>query len=318
MKEHQAREIIFETRIKELLQNSGYLSIIEDKVYGRSGEHGIYSYAKINIATAFVHPVRVLCQYKYYAKNKVELAHIRDFEGVMADVSECNYAMKSYSPNRAGMNIADRYTNIGCFFSVTAFSRAAQEYAWAHNIFLMSFEKIEILQPMLDDIEKFVESLNENTITNITRDELIDGYYNYCKSNSLKYCNIKGGIAVLNGSYPVLMLGANDWLTAISDEADMSENGRVIVEQTVRTKNQFETKFDVTLKETNLEFSVPNAVMEKLMERRDNNTKKGVVFNVEIPYITKKGKKGFAFMEVYIEGFSKDEYGYEQITFFDY
>lgn len=316
MKEHQAREIIFELRMKELLQNSGYISVIDEKVYGRSSNHGIFSFAQVNIPTAFVYPVRMLCQYKYYAKNKVELAHIRDFSGIIADVSECNYAMKNYSPNRLSTNIADRYTDAGCFFSVTSFSRAAQEYAWAHNIFLMSFEKIEILQSMLEDIEQFVEELNENTITNLTRNELIEGYFNHCERNGLNYSNIQGGLAILNGVYPVLMLGTNDWLNSLIDESRASENGRVVVEQAIRTKNQFETKFDVRLKEVNLEFSVPNVIMEKMMERRDNNTKKGVVFNVEIPYLTKKGKKGFASMEIYIEGFSRDEYGYEQISLF--
>lgn len=316
MKEHQAREIIFETKIKRMLQDSGYISIIDDKVYGRSGDHGIFSYAQVNIPMAFVFPVRMLCQYKCYAKNKVELSHIRDFGGIMADVSECNYAMKNYTSGKSGINISDRYTDAGCYFSITAFTRAAQEYAWAHNIFLMCFEKIEILQPMLKDIEEFVGNLNENTITNITRDELIAGYENDCINKEINYNNIQGVVAILNGVYPVLMIGVNDWLSSVIIESEMSETGRVVVEQTVRSKNQFETKFDVTLKEVNAEFSVPNVIMEKMMERKDNHTKQGIIFEIEIPYVKRKGKKGFASMELFIEGFSRDEYGFEQISFF--
>lgn len=316
MKEHQAREIIFETKIKRMLQDSGYISVVDDKVYGRSGDHGIFSYAQVNIPMAFVFPVRLLCQYKCYAKNKVELSHIRDFGGIMADVSECNYAMKNFLPKKSGVNISDRYTDAGCYFSVTAFSRAAQEYAWAHNIYMMSLEKIEILQPMLKNIEEFVTNLNENTINNITRDELIAGYENYCANHGFNYDNIQAVVAILNGVYPVLMFGANDWLSSIIFESEMSESGRVVVEQTVRSQNQFETKFDVTLKEVNAEFSVPNVIIEKMMERRDNNTKKGVIFEVEVPYVKNKGKKGFASMELFIDGFSKDEYGYEQISLF--
>lgn len=316
MKEHQAREIIFETRVKKLLQDSGYISVVDGKVYGRSGDHNIYSYAKVNIPSAFVYPVRMLCKYKYYAKNKVELAHIRDFGGIMADVSECNYAVKNYAYMNSGINIADRYTDAGCYFSVTAFSRAAQEYAWAHNIFLMSFEKIEALQPMMRSIEEFVGSLSESTITNITREELITGYKNFCEKNELTYDKIQGVVGILNGVYPVLMIGMNEWLDAVILESEQSEKGRVVVEQVVRTQNQFESKFDITLKEAKAEFAVPNVIVEKMMERRDNETKKGIIFEVEIPYISKKDKKGFASMELYLEGFSRDEYKFEQISFF--
>ena len=52
------------------------------------------------------------------------------------------------------------------------------------------------------------------------------------------------------------------------------------------------------------------------MERRDNSTKNGVVFNVDVPYITNKGKRGMASFEMIMDGFSRDQYGYNQISFF--
>ena len=64
----------------------------------------------------FLYPVRIICQYKYYAKNRVELNHIRDFGGIMADISEKNYTIKGEAKN-----IPDRYTYRGAFFSATAF-----------------------------------------------------------------------------------------------------------------------------------------------------------------------------------------------------
>mgnify|MGYP003283312799 FL=1 len=103
MKEHQAREYIFEEKVKKLLQDSRYISIIEE-VPGRSGYHDIHAYGRINVPTAFLYPVRIICQYKYYAKNRVELNHIRDFGGIMADISEKNYTIKGEAKN-----IPDRY-----------------------------------------------------------------------------------------------------------------------------------------------------------------------------------------------------------------
>ena len=94
MKEHQAREIIFEEKVKKLLQDSNYINIVEQNIPGRSSSHGINSYGKLNLPTAFIFPLRIIFQYKYYAKNKVELMHVRDFGGIIADISETNYAIQ--------------------------------------------------------------------------------------------------------------------------------------------------------------------------------------------------------------------------------
>lgn len=144
MKEHQAREIIFEEKVKKLLQDSNYINIVEQNIPGRSSSHGINSYGKLNLPTAFIFPLRIIFQYKYYAKNKVELMHVRDFGGIIADISETNYAIQGDMGN-----ICDRYNYTGCYFSATAFSREAQEYAWAHNIFMVSLERIGVMQPIL-------------------------------------------------------------------------------------------------------------------------------------------------------------------------
>ena len=49
--------------------------------------------------------------------------------------------------------------------------------------------------------------------------------------------------------------------------------------------------------ESSGEFSVPVAVLEKLMEREDNNTRDHVVFNVTF-HMLQKGRKIFISMEV--------------------
>ena len=38
--------------------------------------------------SAFTTPIRMICQYKFYAKNRVELSHIRDFYGIITDINE--------------------------------------------------------------------------------------------------------------------------------------------------------------------------------------------------------------------------------------
>ena len=63
------------------------------------------------------------------------------------------------------------------------------------------------------------------------------------------------------------------------------------------------------------EFSIPQAIVEKLMKREDNPTKENVIFNIDVPYLIKKGRKEYASMEVFLEGFEKNQYKYKQISF---
>ena len=164
MKEHQAREIIFEEKVKKLLQDSNYINIVEQNIPGRSSSHGINSYGKLNLPTAFIFPLRIIFQYKYYAKNKVELMHVRDFGGIVADISETNYAIQGDMGN-----ICDRYNYTGCYFSATAFSREAQEYAWAHNIFMVSLERIGVMQPILKNYSLVSDYMTGNAILEILK-----------------------------------------------------------------------------------------------------------------------------------------------------
>lgn len=310
MKEHQAREYIFEEKVKKLLQDSNYISIVEEEIPGRSAQHEIHAYGKINVPTAFIYPVRIICQYKYYAKNRVEINHIRDFGGIMADISERNYAIKGDVGN-----IADRFVYAGCYFSATAFSRDAQEYAWAHNIFMISLERMGVMQPILKKIDEFVAGLSETTINNITKEELLEGYEREVNEAELIP---EGAIGIVNGVYPVMLLGKKGWTTPVLEEAANSEIGRAYIDNVYRSENQFEANFELNFMESSAEFSLPIAVIEKLMERSDNNTRENVIFNIDIPFVNEKGKKEFVSLEVFMEGFNKGDYTNKQISFFNF
>lgn len=304
MKEHQAREYIFEEKVKKLLQDSGYISIVEKEVEGNSIFHDIYNYGLLNIPNAFGFPVRMICQYKFYAKNKVELAHIRDFYGILCDINENRFSKKGDNSNI--------YANVGCYFSATGFTRAAQEYAWSHNIFLVSFEKIDVFKPILENINEFVTGLSEVVINNITKEELLIGYD---KAVNEKNVLPDAVVGIVNNVYPVIICGNDGWSIPVIEEAQRSEVGKVYIEQVYRTENQFEVKFELTFMESVAEFSIPIVILEKLMNREDNPTRQNVIFNIDVPYVTKKGRKEFASMEVFLEGFEKNQYSYKQITF---
>ncbi|MGN0383790.1 MAG: hypothetical protein ACI4DS_05920 [Eubacterium sp.] len=305
LKEHQAREYIFETKVKKIIGGSGYVSIKDDKVLGRSGEHDVNACGVLNIPTAFVLPVRMIGQYKFYAKNKVELSHIRDFTGIMKDISESNFAKID-----GNKNTPNRYTDVGCYFSATGFTRPAQEYAWAHNIFLVSFERNNVVLPVLAQIQDFVSGLSETVITNITKSELLAGYKIFCKN----YGEVKlpqGAIGIVNGSYPVVLTGAEGW---VGELVKISKSGIATASKINRYVNQFESNFEITLENNSIvEFCVPNVIMEKLMAREDNPTLGECVFKLDIPFV-KKQQKGIISIDIIVDGFAKEEYSYQQLT----
>ena len=56
MKEHQAREYIFEKKVNKLLEDSGYVTIKEKEINGNSSQHGIYSYGILNMPCCELFP----------------------------------------------------------------------------------------------------------------------------------------------------------------------------------------------------------------------------------------------------------------------
>ena len=212
------------------------------------------------------------------------------------------------------VTLPDRYTYSGCFFSATAFTKEAQEYAWAHNVFMSSMERIVVMQPILKRIDKFVSNLTETTINNISKYELLQGYNREMNDKDL---NPEAVIGVVNGVYPVMIFGKRGWFKPVFEEALASEIGRAYIDSVYRSENQFEANFELNFMESSAEFSIPITILEKLMERVDNSTRENIIFNIDIPYVTNKGKKIFVSMEVFMEGFCRGEYINKQISFFD-
>lgn len=309
MKEHQAREIIFEQKVMELLESTGYIAIKRNEVSGRSGRHGVGAYGVFNFPTAFMYPARLIGQYKFYAKNKVELSHIRDFTGIMKDIAESNY-----NTTGGSKNTPNRYTDIGCYFSATGFTRAAQEYAWAHNIFMMSYERIAVLQPMLEHIQEFVSGLSENTINNITGDELLDGYSLYCKKQNQEPVCVEAVIGIANGVYPVMIFGTEGWFKEVITKELSVYGGELVADSASREENMFETAVELNFKGVRAQLSLPNVVLEKLAARSDNPTGGECMLKLEIPFADDRGRKSFIGTDVIIAGYDRLEYGYEQMS----
>ena len=128
----------------------------------------------------------------------------------------------------------------------------------------------------------------------------------------------EGAIGIINDVYPVMILGKNGWTKPVIEEATKSEINRAYIDSVYRSENQFEANFELNFMECSAEFSVPITVVEKLMNREDNETKNNVIFNIDIPFISDKGIKKFVSLEVFLEGFNRGDYTNKQISFFNF
>lgn len=181
--------------------------------------------------------------------------------------------------------------------------------------FMVSLERIGVMQPILKKIDYFVSGLSENIINNITKQELLEGYEREVDEENIIP---EGAIGIINDVYPVMILGKNGWTKPVIEEATKSEINRAYIDSVYRSENQFEANFELNFMECTAEFSVPITVVEKLMNREDNETKNNVIFNIDIPFISDKGIKKFVSLEVFLEGFNRGDYTNKQISFFNF
>ena len=152
MKSSQGRGYLLEAVIQDLLAQSGYYDIRTEKLPGRGADHQIDAYGVYSFPVPYIYPLRIISEVKFYKEN-IGLPKIRDFVGVMKDISECYFMVNNEQ------NQKYRYNDIGCFFSATDFTRDAENYAWAQNIFLVSFKKNPNLEGILNEIDSYIPDL---------------------------------------------------------------------------------------------------------------------------------------------------------------
>lgn len=157
MKDYQARGYIFESIIWDVLLNNGYTNPEPERtIRGRGAWHQIDAYGYLTYPIPFVYPIRLLSEAKCYKKGKkVDLPAVRNFVGVIKDVSEY------YIVNDDKTHDSKRFTDVGCIFSSSPFTEDAQNYAWAHNIRLVPFTTNEF-QIIIQVINGYVESIKSN------------------------------------------------------------------------------------------------------------------------------------------------------------
>jgi hypothetical protein len=171
----QARGALLEEAILFLLEKVGYetidkhTSIIDDSlragssgldVRGRGAWHQIDALASFRSSPAFMYPLRLMVEAKCYkASRPVGIEVARNSVGVLKDISENYFTMHS----RGGVSSqAPRFNYHAAIFSTSGYTSGATAYAVAHQIFLIQYKNLPVIQPLIDAIMVF----DDDCITN--------------------------------------------------------------------------------------------------------------------------------------------------------
>jgi hypothetical protein len=235
----QLRGMLLEEAILYLLRASGY-KIIDSKngdetlddshpaglaVKGRGGRHQIDAIADFTVTPPFSHPQRLLLEAKCY-NRAIGLDVARNAFGVLRDVEEF------WVPSPTMALLKKRYHYQYAIASINGFSQDAQEYAYAHDIYLLALERASYFLQVTEAINAFDDNNDEiaiprekrwlhqlrisirenlkeqwnqipNTVNEIAQ-VLLSRYLNACRDVG------SGIIALLNGRFPVILIPSPD------------------------------------------------------------------------------------------------------------
>ena len=283
MTKEQAGGYLFEYVVREMLRQSGFVDVSQDRLEGRGAYHQIDAFGTLHIPTPFVHPIRLICEAKWY-KKKIGLPVVRNFVGVIKDISE-NYWFRK-------KDVTDRFTDSGCIFSLSSFSRDAQDYAWAQNIFLVSFSGVNVLSGLRQAIDGFLK----NNVRlwrggTASKDELLKEFHESFLGNFSRDTSLVVG--TLDGIYPVIIAGKKELIGALRNAVDQG-TFKLVAIKTFREAGDGYTTFnadiDLGRELTRIEFCLPNALAKRLIRVVKKSVSGDKIFFIDVPVVIPDGE----------------------------
>ncbi|MCK5320808.1 hypothetical protein KAJ61_05495 [Candidatus Parcubacteria bacterium] len=288
MEKQQAGGYIFEFLILRLLKKLKYVSLSQKHLRGRGALHQIDATGIFSLPIPFVYTLRLICEAKY--RDKVGLGEIRNFVGVMKDISE-NYFIKNSGERK------QRYTDVGCFFGKDSFSEFAQDYAWAHNIYIVSFSGIRDLMPLVDAINYYLDNFHQGSRNKEeTIDDFVDKIFRSNEDNIKKLKNKIDNknliVATLNSTYPVIFFANNRLLKKLHKRMDNKESNNDNIPDAIKTarrraEDQLSYIFTVEILGESVDISLPINISNKIINKILRSSGGQKIFELDIIMIRK-------------------------------
>ena len=281
----QIRGAILEEIVLVLLENAGYRILNGNdgeeirnghsglELQGRGEWHQVDALVSYDFTPSFIYPIRLIVEAKAYLPNsnnrgRVGINAVRNAVGVLKDVNE-NYF--SFSPqNSNNLYKFKRFNYAYAIFSLYGFTRNAQRYAIAHQIFLIQY----YFNPLFEGIRNFISQIDRWDIfysEDIELKQLRQSVRSYLRNNNpneihsffaregmeiimqlrRELRNINGSyFGLLNGEYPIHLV-SDKALTRIRDD-------EILAEVYIHNAKYVSFKFN----DNELFFELPEAVIE--------------------------------------------------------
>lgn len=163
----QIRGGILEEIILILLENAGYRILDESdgekirkgpnglELQGRGEWHQVDALVAYDFLPSFIYPIRLIVETKAYLpksrnRGRIGIGVIRNAVGVLKDVNENFFSYSSHSKNNEYK--FSRFNYVYSVFSLCGFTKNAQRYAIAHQIFLFQYH----FNPLFEDIKNLI------------------------------------------------------------------------------------------------------------------------------------------------------------------
>lgn len=143
------------------------------EVQGRGCWHQIDSLAVFDATPAFMYPLRLSIEAKCYKHKKIGIDVVRNSVGVLKDISE-NYFTHRPPANGDVIQI-QRFNYHSAIFSTSGYTSVAQKYAIAHQIFLIDYNRIHAISPLINSI--MVMQINDFDESEIKHPSKIKEYF---------------------------------------------------------------------------------------------------------------------------------------------
>ena len=301
MHESQAKGYYLEEIVRSLMLKSNFINIQTGDIIGRGADHQIDSYGTFMFSIPFIYPIRLISEVKWFKKTyKVNLNRIRDFVGVMIDISQNYFVPREIRSKRTRTSLRkERYTDCGAYFSATGFSTIAQDYAWAHGIYLISFTQDPILIPILNRAKDLIKRDRSIWDHQYAKKEDVVKMAQVHFQNDIQLRDLmhqkNAYFGILDELYPVMIITDGEFMFDPTAPDDISEDNMPLESDVIRERR---SESDA-IKERRLESDV-----DVNFQFRFQNTQ----FSFSLPWITSKkiikaikstyGGETFAFLDI--------------------
>ncbi len=155
----QIRGVLLEEIVLHLLEKVGYRIVNSGQdgtrigragleIQGRGEWHQVDALAAFDYTPSFMYPLRLIVEAKCYSiRYPVQIEVVRNSLGVLRDITE-NYF--TYFINTDEEVQIQRFNYHSAIFSTSGYTEGAQRYAIAHQIFLIQYQRIPLIRPIVD------------------------------------------------------------------------------------------------------------------------------------------------------------------------